>query len=315
MNKTDRMLAIVLELQRKGIQRAEDLAAIFETSVRTIYRDIQALSESGVPIVGAPGVGYSLVDGYFLPPVNFTVEEAVTMLIGADFIGQNFDAALKAKAKSSQQKIEAILPKRVREEAARIRSTMKLINVNQQNMENKEATFVEIFRRALLEKRKVSFHYVKKLQEADGNRQSFRAVAPYGLALIQGSWALIAHCDLRNEIRHFRLSRMSQPTILDETFSLPEGFDLQQYSPPDERSIQVKVLADPSIRDKIKEARNFFMDAIEEHPEGLLVSFRVRHPEELLQWVLGWGAHVVVLEPDSLRILVREEAQKMLERY
>lgn len=68
MNKTDRLLAILLELQRKDILRAEDLAAIFETSVRTIYRDIQALSESGVPIIGAPGIGYSLMEGYFLPP-------------------------------------------------------------------------------------------------------------------------------------------------------------------------------------------------------------------------------------------------------
>lgn len=67
MNKTDRMLAIVLELQRKGVVRAEDLASVFETSVRTIYRDIQALSEAGVPVVGATGQGYSLVKGYFLP--------------------------------------------------------------------------------------------------------------------------------------------------------------------------------------------------------------------------------------------------------
>lgn len=67
MNKTDRMLAIVLELQRKGVVRAEDLASVFETSVRTIYRDIQALSEAGVPVVGATGQGYSLVKGYFAP--------------------------------------------------------------------------------------------------------------------------------------------------------------------------------------------------------------------------------------------------------
>lgn len=67
MNKTDRMLAIVLELQRKGVVRAEDLASVFETSVRTIYRDIQALSEAGVPVVGATGQGYSLVKGISCP--------------------------------------------------------------------------------------------------------------------------------------------------------------------------------------------------------------------------------------------------------
>lgn len=295
--------------------RAEDLAAIYETSVRTIYRDIQALSESGVPVVGAPGVGYSLVDGYFLPPVNFTEEEAVAMLIGADFIEQKFDAAYGAKAKSAQNKIEAILPQRVREDVARIRSTMKLIAANGWDTPNEEATFLETLRRALLERRKVRFHYQKKMQEADGNRRSIRAVAPYGLVLVQGSWALVAHCDLRNEIRHFRLSRMQELTLLEESFTLPEDFHLQRYRPPDNRNTHVRILAAASIRDKIEESKNYYLEEVEERPEGLLIHFRVHHPDELLSWVLGWGADVTVLEPDSLCIRVREEIHKMLKRY
>lgn len=78
MNKTERQLAILLELQRRKVLKGEELAEKLETSVRTIYRDIQALSESGVPIIGAPGHGYSLIEGYFLPPISFTVEEAVS---------------------------------------------------------------------------------------------------------------------------------------------------------------------------------------------------------------------------------------------
>ncbi len=74
MNRTDRLLAIVLELQGRGKRRAEDLAETFETSKRTIYRDIQALCETGVPIVSIPGRGYSLVEGYFLPPLSFTTD-------------------------------------------------------------------------------------------------------------------------------------------------------------------------------------------------------------------------------------------------
>lgn len=315
MNKTDRMLAIVLELQRKGLMRAEDLAAIYETSVRTIYRDIQALSESGVPVVGAPGVGYSLVDGYFLPPVNFTEEEAVAMLIGADFIEQKFDAAYGAKAKSAQKKIETILPQHVREEVARIRSTMKLIAANGWDTMNEEATFLETLRRALLERRKVRFHYQKKMQEADGNRRSIRDVAPYGLVLVQGSWALVGHCDLRNEIRHFRLSRMKELALLEESFTFPDDFHLQRYRPPDNRTTHVRMIAAASIRDKIEESKSYYLEEVEERPEGLLLHFRVHHPDELLSWVLGWGADVTVLEPDSLRIRVREEIHKMIKRY
>ena len=76
MNRTDRLLAIVLELQTRNRLRAQDLASTFEISKRTVYRDIQSLAEIGVPVVSIPGQGYSLVEGYFLPPVRFTPDEA-----------------------------------------------------------------------------------------------------------------------------------------------------------------------------------------------------------------------------------------------
>lgn len=117
MNRTDRLLAIILELQSKSMQRAEDIAKTFETSVRTIYRDMQALSEAGVPIVGTPGHGYSLMDNYFLPPITFTADETVTLLLGIDFIEQQFDDSYRSKAISSRNKIEAVLTEDVRNEA------------------------------------------------------------------------------------------------------------------------------------------------------------------------------------------------------
>src|SRR5436190_12167801 len=116
MNRTDRLLAIVLELQAKRHQRAEDLAATFEVSKRTIYRDMMALSESGVPVVSAPGQGYSLVDGYFLPPLSFSTDEAIMLLLGSDFVAQNFDAQYRTAAYSASSKIEVVLPENLRTE-------------------------------------------------------------------------------------------------------------------------------------------------------------------------------------------------------
>ena len=111
MNKTDRLLAIVLELQGKGRQRAEDLAATFETSKRTIYRDVLALCEAGVPIISIPGQGYSLMKGYFLPPLSFTTEEATMLLLGSDFMARNFDAQYRLAAESASRKIGSVLPR------------------------------------------------------------------------------------------------------------------------------------------------------------------------------------------------------------
>ncbi|MCR8656902.1 helix-turn-helix transcriptional regulator [Paenibacillus endoradicis] len=315
MNKTDRLLAIVLELQRNEVLRAEDLAAIFETSVRTIYRDIQALSEAGVSVIGAPGQGYSLMEGYFLPPVSFTVEEAVTLLIGTDCIEQWFDTHYSSKSRTSRSKIEAILPEPIRIEAIRIRKSFRLLATAEDKARIQEKTYLEAIRRTILEERKISFHYSKRIAEADGNRQSVRTVAPYGLVLHQGSWVLIAWCELREDIRHFRLSRMTRLIDLEDRFMMPADFHLDEYQPPDDRNVRVSIWVQAEIADKVRESNNFYIVTIEEHPEGLLVTLNVRQPEELLHWVLGWGAGVVVLEPESFRHRVRNELDKMLKRY
>ncbi|UNK20924.1 YafY family transcriptional regulator [Paenibacillus sp. N3/727] len=316
MNKTDRLLAIVLELQRNRMLRAEDLAATFETSKRTIYRDIQALCEAGVPIVGSTGLGYSLMEGYFLPPMSFTVEEAVALLIGTGLIEHKLDTGYGKHAQSSRSKIEAVLPDSVRKEATRVRTTMRLL-ASDKSSENsvREKEYVEALSRVILEKRKVSFKYTKVHSTAGGSRHSIRTVAPYGLVLVNGSWVLVGHCDLRQELRHFRLTRMEELSVLEDQFTFPSSFNLQEYAPMDDRHITVRIQADRGIAHKIKECNNFYLEEFSDITDGLHATFRVRHIEELLPWLLQWGADIVVLEPDSLRNRVREEAEKLLRRY
>src|SRR5262245_58906611 len=98
MNRTDGLLAIVLELQRRVSARAADRAPTSETSARPSYGDIQTLCESGAPVVSQSGVRYSLGEGYFLPPVSFSADEATMLLLGADFVAQNFDAQFRDAA-------------------------------------------------------------------------------------------------------------------------------------------------------------------------------------------------------------------------
>src|SRR5947209_3296336 len=130
MNRTDRLLAIILELQAKGHQRAEDLAETFEVSKRTIYRDMLALMESGVPLISLPGQGYSLVEGYFLPPLSFNTDEAILLLLGSDFVGKNVDAQYYAAAQSASRKIEAILTPELRAEVEYLQHSIQFIGSN-----------------------------------------------------------------------------------------------------------------------------------------------------------------------------------------
>ncbi|WP_068784238.1 helix-turn-helix transcriptional regulator [Paenibacillus phocaensis] len=315
MNKTDRLLAIVLELQSRRVVRAEDLAAWFETSVRTIYRDMQALSEAGVPITGTTGSGYSLMEGYFLPPIRFTIDEAVTLLLGTDFIEQRFDDHYREGAQVARRKIEVTLSDSVRSETSRIRKSLRLLSPLNQAARSIERENLDKIRRALLEGRKIKFHYSKKMTDPTESCLSERTVAPYGLVLVEGSWMLVARCDLRQDIRHFRLSRMAELIELDERFELPEHFDLREYAPREDRHLRVCLRFNLDLADKVKESNSPYVEDMKEHPDGLDVVLRVRQMDELLPWVLGWGAGVLVLEPESFRNRIREEAQKMLKRY
>ncbi|MGG1553772.1 helix-turn-helix transcriptional regulator [Paenibacillus ferrarius] len=316
MNKTERLLAIVMELQRSKLRTANELAEILGVSLRTIYRDVQALSESGVPIRGETGLGYSLMEGYFLPPVSFTVEEAVSLLLGADFIEKRFDPTFRASAYSSRRKIEAILSRPIREETHRIQGSIRLLQKNELVTKTREKVNLGIIREAMLEGKKILFTYHKRIAESDGSRITMRTVSPYGLAHDeQNGWLLLAYCDLREDIRHFKVSRISDLTVTSDTFQTPEHFNLQAYQPRDTRNIRVCALFNAEIADKVDEANNYYMETAEFKGDSYHVTFRVRQPEELLSWILGWGADVVVTEPESFKIRVREEIEKMKERY
>ena len=124
MNRTDRLVGILLELQAHGGLRAEDLAARFEVSVRTIYRDLDGLAEGGVPLVATPGQGYRLLEGYFLPPLAFTATEAALLALGGEFVRQRVDPELQRPAEDALQKLTAVLPADRRAAVARWRAEM-----------------------------------------------------------------------------------------------------------------------------------------------------------------------------------------------
>ena len=316
MNKTERMLAIVLELQSSTWRTAGDLAQVLGVSARTIYRDMQALSEAGVPIMAETGSGYSLMDGYFLPPLHFTVDEALSLLLGAEFVQKRFDPAVGQSARSSRLKIEAILSLPVRDETTRVQRNIHVIQKAESARMAREKASLGIIRQAMLAGKKLRFTYHKRVAGEDGNRVAERTVSPFGLAHDEhNGWLLVAFCDLRKDIRHFRVSRIMDPVLTDEPSDTPEHINHPSYRPKDTRSVRVNAVFDCAIRDKVEEANNYYMETAEVKEDGYHVSFRVREPEELLSWILGWGADVVVTEPESFKYRVRAEIAKMIKRY
>jgi predicted DNA-binding transcriptional regulator YafY len=300
MNRTDRLLAIILELQAKRQQRAEDLAATFETSKRTIYRDIQALAEAGVPLISTPGKGYALVEGYFLPPVRFTVDEATTLLLGSELMAQSFDAEYRQAANVAGRKIDALLPASEQARVAELRDRIRFIATNL-NTQPEEANRLRALRQAILTGNNVRFHYQARHSEA----AAVRDVSPYSLAHVNDTWQLIGYCHLRHDMRVFRVSRLTDLQVLAQRFDRATyDADWQraqsQLAAPQQPVIGTLLFDAESAR-WVREDPFFYISAREETPAGLLVTLRAPDTKAVLQWVLGWGSHIRAIEPDALR--------------
>jgi predicted DNA-binding transcriptional regulator YafY len=313
MNRTDRLLAIVLELQGKGKQRAEDLARTFEISKRTIYRDIEALCEAGVPLISIPGQGYSLMKGYFLPPLSFTTDEATMLLLGSDFMAQNFDAQYRQAAQSAGRKISGVLPEKLRDEVDYLQKSIRFISLGTAN-NTTEQHMLQQLRRAIIERTTVRFRYYPRHSRESQPTPMVREADPYGLVHIANVWNLVAYCHLRKDIRHFRLDRMEDLEPLAKTFERRANFEMREPH-GETRDMTVRVLFDGEVARWVRESRSYYTVAEEETTEGLLVTLKIRQESEILQWLLSWGQHARVLEPESLRKRLVEEAQGMLRNY
>ncbi len=317
MNRTDRLLAIVLELQGKRKRRAHDLAATFETSKRTIYRDVQALCEAGVPIISTPGQGYSLMEGYFLPPLRFSIDEATMLLLGSDVMAQNFDAEYRGAARSAARKIAGVLPSATQDQVEELRDSIRFVSTGADNPVEGER--LQQLRGAIIRSQTVRFRYhARHSNEAPTESSELRQADPYSLIHVMGTWMVMAFCHARQDMRVFRLSRMDQLVVLERPFNRSAGSARWRQAMADhgrdaqQQGLTVRVLFDQESARWIEEDRLFYITAKQNVQDGLLVTLSVRHERDILQWLLGWGRHAQILEPDSLRDLLAAEAEAIL---
>ena len=308
MHRTDRLLSILLELKASRWSRAADLADRFEVSTRTIYRDMQALGAAGVPLTAVPGKGYSLNEGYFLPPLRFTSDEAMLLLLGSDFMARSFEVPYRTAARTAGLKIEAVLPEDLRETAAALKESIRLAPVNVFDDPSEQAA-LQTLRRALAAPRAVRFRMTAGASAAE------QTVEPYGLVHRVDGWYLIGLDRAGARVRSFRLAHMTDLTVLDETFERPAAYRTGTEPTDEPREIVVEVLFDEAAARWVRHTPGFFVEDREKRPDGLLVTLRVRREAEVLPWLLGWGAHVRVLAPASLRRRLAAEAEKIAARH
>jgi predicted DNA-binding transcriptional regulator YafY len=216
-----RLTGIQTLLQSKKLTTASELAKKYGISVRTIYRDIRALEESGLPVVTEEGKGYSIVDGYKLPPVMFTEKEAVAMITSEKIILQNKDSSLVSVYSDAISKIKAVLKSSNKYKADFLKERVH-VGKNFESLRTSNA-LIDI-QLAL-----TNYQLIKvKYKTVDG-RESERLLEPFYIYhSVQEDWTLHAYCRLRKEFRTFRLDRMASIQILDQQFE-PHKVGVKKY--------------------------------------------------------------------------------------
>src|SRR5437870_4212075 len=225
MNRVDRLMAMVLRLQSRRVVRAEDIAAHFEISVRTVYRDIAALGEAGVPIMAEAGIGYSLVKGYHLPPVMFTAEEASALSIGGKLVENFTDASLRKQMESALLKIRSVLPRDRQDYLDRLERSTAVVSEGPIAIPRLSSEALIPIQRALAERRVLALDY----QGGQRREMTSRQVEPLGLVYYSDNWHLIAFCRLRRDVRDFRTDRIVRLQLQSELFSGHDDFSLKRY--------------------------------------------------------------------------------------
>jgi predicted DNA-binding transcriptional regulator YafY len=299
MNRIDRLFAILLVLQDRRKVRAQDLARKFEVSERTIYRDMLALSEGGVPIAAIPNVGYELLEGFSLPPLLFNKDEAQALFLAGKLFVASADGRLPDAAKSALAKVRVVLPTPLRDELTQLAGGLHFSRPAQR-FDLDEPRLNELSR-AVRERRVVWLRY----HALNTNDVAEREIEPLGLAWYNGAWYVEAYCRLRQGNRNFRLNRMDDMRILDERFT-------PRHVPhPASRRITARVRVSHTAARWVRERQHYGFTGEIEDADGVVMTFEVDALDELKSWILMWGAQVEPLDPPALRVLIRDEVERM----
>ena len=222
MNRIDRLFGILILLQSRKYTTADKIASQFGMSVRTVYRDIKALLEQGVPISFEQPKGYFIVQGYFLPPVSFSSEEANALLIMERLVSRFADKSILTNYTTALNKVKAVLKNSQKEKLELLNERIKFQLHHE--MINEEFDHLSSLQHA------ISIQCIIEIDYQNQNGESSkREVEPIGLIFYAFNWHLIGWCHLRNEYRDFRVSRIVTVRCLDIPFRKKDHMKISEY--------------------------------------------------------------------------------------
>ncbi|MEN7551312.1 YafY family protein [Rapidithrix thailandica] len=316
MNRIDRLTALMVYLQSTRWRTIEEVSERFDISKRTAFRDLKALQEGGIPILSEPGKGYTIMQGYHLPPVMLSKEEAASLLTGEKLVKKWGDSSLQQHYQTAMEKIRSVLRSREKDFVETLDHQMDFSHyLPAMNVLNQKSYFTTL-QEAIFNREVIRIDYYSPLTE----QSTTRSVEPLGLLHIGNYWQLAAWCRLREGYRAFRLDRMKAIYLTGKQFPEESGHSLQafQQKKSDAHQPTHSVVRFTKTASRYITENKHFMRWVkeEEQDEFVDMTFETVFPGDYFaRWLLSFSNQVEVISPDSLRQRVRELAQEVYEQH
>lgn len=307
MNRIDRLTAILIHLQSKKIVKAEEIADRFEISVRTVYRDVKALMEAGVPIGSEAGTGYFIVDGYHLPPVMFNQDEAGALLMAGKLVERMTDPSVRKSFESALYKIKSVLNADERDSLELLQQSVEIVNWPRPLSAEFPNNFLTDIQKAIVGQEVLCIDY-----HSGGDEATHREIEPIGIHYYSGGWHLIGWCRLRSGYRDFRADRIKQLKRSGQHFDKRNLISLQEYLQTLVDANRELTKAVVTFDKSVMRYRRYIHGHASEEDLGdrIRMTFLMGNTDWLARWLLSFGSAVVIEEPESLRdhlVLLAEE--------
>jgi len=305
MNRIDRLTAILVQLQSKRVVKAQEIADKFSLSLRTVYRDIKALDEAGVPVIGEAGVGYSIMEGYRLPPVMFTKEEATAFLTAEKLVEKLTDDSTKKNYGTAMLKVKAVLRLTEKDYLEDMEQHIEVIGNRYVPKRTNDTIHLQNVLQSIAQKNVLQMDYF-----ANHNQQhSKRDVEPVGIYYLGEKWYLVAYCRLRKDYRTFKFSSINKLLVSDEHFKQQHP-SLKSFLSKEskEKNLQtVILLIDKHIIPYFGDQKyyNGFVSQ-KEVGDKIEMTFLTASLNGFARWYLLFGDHATIVSPRKLTDLVKE---------
>ena len=302
-------------MQTKRVVKAEEIADRFEISLRTVYRDVKALMEAGVPIGSEAGKGYFIVDGYHLPPVMFTQEEGSAMLFAGKLVEKMTDKSIRKEFESALLKIKAVLNASEKDHLENLHAHIEVMRAPQP--ENPFPNhFLTTIQKAAVDKEVLKIEYSTNYSD----EITWREVEPIGLFFYSNAWHLIAWCRLRSGYRDFRTDRIKTLKQTGTKFDSRNLLSLQEYLATvvqgNREMEKVVVLFDKAHAKFMGSTKYMHGFASEEELETKVrMTFLTGYLKSLCRWLLMFGNAVTIEQPEKAKEIISELLEELNFHY